>query len=188
MNPRLESHPLVSRPGVRRSTPRRVRDELRKAFFTAVTVVVAALAVETIRAEERKDISIADLAWLAGSWSVTEGELTVEEHWTKPSRNIMLGMGRTIRGGKTILFEYLRVESRDDGIYYVAHPNAAQGTDFKLTSFDGRRAIFENPANDYPKRILYRRETDGSVTAVIDAGKAEPPESVKEFKYRALER
>src|SRR5687767_12522141 len=69
--------------------------------------------------------SIADLVWIAGDWQTAPSPgRQVEEHWTKPAGGTMIGMGRTIAGGKTAEFEYLRLEQRADAIYYVAHPKA----------------------------------------------------------------
>jgi hypothetical protein len=116
--------------------------------------------------------SIADLAWIAGDWQTAAGGRSqVEEHWTQPAGGTMIGMGRTIAGGKTAEFEYLRLEQRADAVYYVAHPKArSPGTDFKLTRLNGHEAVFENPQHDFPKRILYRKNADGSLTASIDGG------------------
>jgi hypothetical protein len=86
-----------------------------------------------------------------------------------------------------VFFEYLRIEARLDGIYYVAHPRGRPGTDFKLTGFDGREAIFENPEHDFPKRVLYRRDPDGSLTARVDGG-AGVDEGAQEFHYRPREK
>ncbi len=83
----------------------------------------------------------------------------------------MLGMSRTVAGDKTVEFEYLRIEQRADGIYYVAHPKArCPGTDFKLTRASATEAIFENPQHDFPKRIIYRKTGDDALTASIDGG------------------
>jgi hypothetical protein len=82
----------------------------------------------------------------------------------------MMGVSRTVAGDKTVEFEYLRIEQREDGIYYVAHPKArCPGTDFKLTRASASEAVFENPQHDFPKRIIYRKTDDG-LTASIDAG------------------
>jgi hypothetical protein len=116
--------------------------------------------------------AIADLAWIAGDWQTAAGGRSqVEEHWTQPAGRTMIGMGRTIAGGKTTEFEYLRLEQRADAIYYVAHPKArSPGTDFKLTRVSAQEAVFENPQHDFPKRIIYRKNVDGSLTASIDGG------------------
>jgi len=129
--------------------------------------------------------SIEDLAWMAGNW-VSEGAIRTEESWTPPGGGTLIGMGRTIRGGKTIFFEYLRIESRADGIYYVAHPKARPGTDFRLTHLEAGKAVFENPAHDFPKRITYRLEADGTLVARVegDARSAEPPQDIRYRRVR----
>jgi hypothetical protein len=69
---------------------------------------------------------IPDLAWISGHWQTAPGgRARIEEHWTQPTGGSMIGMGRTIANNKTVEFEYLRIEQRTDGIYYVASPNAS---------------------------------------------------------------
>ena len=116
--------------------------------------------------------AITDVSWIAGDWQTPSGgRRQIEEHWTKPAGGSMMGMSRTVAGDKTVEFEYLRIEQRTDGVYYVAHPQArCPGTDFKLTRASATEAVFENPQHDFPKRIIYRKTGDDSLTASIDAG------------------
>lgn len=115
--------------------------------------------------------TMSDLSWIAGDWQTAPGgRRQIEEHWTAVAGGSMMGISRTIAGDKTVEFEYLRIEQRADGIYYVAHPKArCPGTDFKLTRASANEAVFENPQHDFPKRIIYRKTDDG-LTASIDAG------------------
>jgi len=99
-----------------------------------------------------------------------KGSLLIEERWTEPASNMMLGVSRTVRGDKVVEFEFLRIEARADGLYYVAQPGGRPPTDFKLTRWDGTEAIFENPRHDFPKRVIYRRMPDNVVTARVDGG------------------
>jgi Domain of unknown function (DUF6265) len=116
--------------------------------------------------------TLADLAWLTGDWQTPPGgRAQIEEHWTKAAGGSMIGMGRTVAGEKTWEFEYLRIEQRADGIYYVAHPKGqCPGTDFKLTRASATEAVFENPQHDFPKRIIYRKSSDDALAASIDGG------------------
>ena len=39
-------------------------------------------------------------------------------------------------------------------IYYVAQPKGHPGADFKLTGYDGTRAVFENPQHPYTRKLM----------------------------------
>lgn len=113
--------------------------------------------------------SISGLAWFAGSWETDDHGRYVEEHWTRLAGGTMLGMSRTVREGKTIAFEFIRLESRPDGIFYVAQPQGRPPVDFKLAELQGQEATFVNPAHgDHLKKIVYRKNSDGSLTARIE--------------------
>ena len=129
--------------------------------------------------------TLADLGWMSGDWQTAPGGRTqIEEHWTVAAGASMIGMGRTVAGDKTVEFEYLRIEQRADGIYYVAHPKGrCPGTDFKLTRASATEAVFENPQHDFPKRVIYRKGADDSMTASIDGGEGTKAMS---FAYRRI--
>jgi hypothetical protein len=83
----------------------------------------------------------------------------------------MIGMSRTLVGDRTASFEFLRIEERADAIFYVASPKGlCPATDFKLTRLSGQELVFENPQHDFPKRIIYRKNSEGGLTAIVDAG------------------
>ncbi|MCI0629390.1 MAG: DUF6265 family protein [Phycisphaerales bacterium] len=107
------------------------------------------------------DPSLNAVSWLAGTWGSEEGQSRSEEHWTQPSGGTMIGMNRTIRDGRTVFFEYLRIERGPDGIVYLASPKGRHPPmPFKLVKSDQNMAVFENPEHDFPQRVIYRREGD----------------------------
>ena len=147
---------------------------LRRLLLCIVSAVLVSLLAPSMGTQAQTTTpapTISDLSWLAGDWQTAPGGRSqTDEHWTHPAGGSMLGMSRTVAGGRTYEFEYLRIEQREDGIYYVAHPKArCPGTDFKLTSVTSTEAVFENPAHDFPKRITYKRTAAGLV-ANVDAG------------------
>ncbi len=126
---------------------------------------------------------IEDLAWLSGDWETAPGRAQIDEHWTRHAGGSMFGVSRTVAGGKTVFFEYLRIETRAADIFYVAHPRArTPGTDFKLVKLNAQEAVFENLAHDFPKRIIYRKNTDGSITARIEGDGTEKAKP-QDFRY-----
>lgn len=109
-----------------------------------------------------------DLKFLSGTWRMQRGSTTVEETWTSNVGGVMLGVSRTMRGDKTVFFEFLRIEKRADGAtYYVAQPRGNPPTDFKLTSAEGGTVTFENPSHDFPQKIVYERVSDDTLRARI---------------------
>lgn len=106
---------------------------------------------------------LAILSWLEGAWIDPEGGArTVEEHWIVPRGGLMLGVNRSIRDGRAVGFEFLRIETRDDAsIVYVAQPNGrSPGTDFPLVEHAEHRAVFRNPDHEFPDTLIYERDGD----------------------------
>ncbi len=118
---------------------------------------------------------------MAGRWQGPSGAGLVDEHWSHAAGDSMLGMSRFVSKGRTAFFEYLRIETRPDGLVYIAHPKARTGVEFKLVRCSEREALFENPAHDHPKRILYRREADDRLTARIEGD-----EGAEDFRYTRM--
>lgn len=121
-------------------------------------------------------VTLHDFAWLAGDWQLASGARCVEEHWTLPSSNMLVGTSRTVEGGRTVAFEFLRIEARADGVYYVAQPGGRPPVDFKLSSENATELVFLNPGHaDHLKRIVYRREGETGLAARVegeDSGRA----------------
>jgi hypothetical protein len=118
------------------------------------------------------------LRFIEGDWRGESGKARIEEHWIEAAGGTMLGVSRTIVSGKTVAFEFLRIEARADGIFYVAQPNGSAPTDFKLTKLSAGEAVFENPQHDHPKIIRYRLGEDTLVAEV------EGDEGKQEFRFR----
>jgi hypothetical protein len=109
--------------------------------------------------------SIDALSWLPGCWRGTANQREFREHWLPLRGSLLVGAGHTVNAGRTQDFEYMRVEPRTDGLYYVAVPSGQKETAFKLASreTDGPDTIFTfaNATNAFPQSIIYRRATGG---------------------------
>lgn len=153
------------------STHPRAGQPYLAALVAAVTLSLSPLLLQMVAKQVQDEGSahrIEDLAWITGHWVRTSGRARTEELWTAVAGGTTFGLSRTVAGEKTVEFEYLRIETRPDGIYYVAHPNARPGTDFKLVRLEGGEAVFENLAHDFPQRIIYRKNSDGSLFVRIE--------------------
>jgi hypothetical protein len=128
---------------------------MKQSLGLVALLVVVATAVEGRQAKPTLD----SLAWMAGSWSGTSRGLEMEEHWTGPKGNSMIGMHRDVGKGRTLCFEFLRIEQTADAIVYLSMPDGrSPATPFPLKEVSGTRVVFENPTHDFPQRIIYWKD------------------------------
>ena len=141
-----------------------------KTLFALVLAALATTssAAQTVRPPAKA--TIAQIAWIAGTWSGGGGGATFEERWTPPAGGAMLAVSRTLKGDRMVAFEFLRIVERNGGLVYVAQPDGRPPTDFVLTEIAADSATFENPSHDFPKMIRYARQADGSLEARISDG------------------
>jgi hypothetical protein len=95
-------------------------------------------------------------AWMSGRWTATVGNVQMEEYWSAPGGGMMLGLHRDI-GAKKTSFEFMRIEARGEQLVFVAQPSGRPPTEFPAKSVGKSRIVFENPAHDFPKRVIYWR-------------------------------
>ncbi len=127
------------------------------------------------QANPTQSFALEDLAFMTGCWQgpfqSRSGAGTMEEYYTTPSANVMLGTTRYIANGQTVSFEFSLLIQDSVGIILRPYPNGKPSADdFRLTHLEGERAMFESPEHDYPKRIHYWTEEDGTRVARIDGG------------------
>jgi hypothetical protein len=113
--------------------------------------------------------TLQDFAWLAGHWRIEQADRIIDEHWMVPAGNLMMGMARNVQAGKVREYEFTLLRQEPNGdILYVASPAKQSEATFKLTSLRDGEAVFENPEHDFPKKIVYARQADGSLLAWIE--------------------
>lgn len=121
--------------------------------------------------------------WLVGQWCGSSTERRIEEVWLDEAGGALLGLSRTVNNSGTESFEFMRLVSggKDAGLY--VQPNGAAPTLFTLATQGENWATFENKANDFPKRIAYRR--DGAALKASISGPDEEGNTLEiAFDYR----
>lgn len=113
--------------------------------------------------------SVESLGWLQGCWEGGDRSTQISEHWMSPAGGSMLAMSRTVKGGQTVAYEFIRVSRNDAGdVYFTARPSGQPEASFKLVRVGDREVVFENSEHDFPQRIIYRLGADGSLVARIE--------------------
>jgi len=140
------------------------------ATIVALAVVLGPLDEARAQRGTRARGTVAQLAWLAGTWRGGDGPVSFEERWTPPAGGAMLAVSRTLKGDRMVAFEFLRIVERDGALIYIAQPNGRPATEFTLTAITAESATFENPTHDFPKMIRYSKRADGSIEARVSDG------------------
>lgn len=108
------------------------------------------------------------LHWLAGCWASELDEPGSGELWMAPAGGTMLGMARTLKGGRTVQFEFMQIRESALGVVFIAHPSAQAGTRFAAVEIGANVAVFEQRGPDFPQRVAYRLLPDGRLAARIE--------------------
>jgi len=116
---------------------------------------------------------LADLAWLEGCWRGAVNKREFREHWLPLRGDLLIGVSHTVLDGKTQDYDYLRLELRADGIWYVTLSPGQTESAFKLsdvaTDTDGDMTFtFDNSRDTFPQHIRYRHGSEGWLYAQID--------------------
>ncbi len=133
----------------------------------ALPTTMRAQGVAPSRAFAR--IALDTLGWMSGCWRGDAGNGTViEEHYTAPTRNQLLGTTRYVRNGRSIDFEFTSIISDSTGITLNAQPRGVPPTPFSLDSLTPSLARWSNPHHDFPQRIQYSRLHRDTLVARIE--------------------
>jgi hypothetical protein len=149
---------------------------LASALTPALAQTPAATAQEPATANAPAPVgapsTLEPLGWLHGCWDGKVNQRDFREEWLPLRGDMMIGVSHTVSQGKTQDFEYLRLELRPEGIFYVAVPSGKKETSFRLSgrTREGESEIFtfENPIDEFPQRIIYRRGSEGWLYAHVE--------------------
>jgi Domain of unknown function (DUF6265) len=131
--------------------------------------------------------AIAKLTWLAGNWRMERNNRVVDEQWMIPAGGVMLGMGRTVVKGKEVEHEFLQIREGPGGaLFYIAMPSGQKEAAFQVKSQTDTSVVFENQLHDFPQRISYTLQPDGSLLAAIEGTSPDGEAKRIEFPYQKV--
>jgi len=111
--------------------------------------------------------ALGNLAFMAGCWNGDAGRgRVIAESWTPPTINVMLGTTRYLAGDRTVSWEFTLIEADSGRITMTPHPRGQVPTPFRLVRLAPDTVVFENPAHDFPQRIIYRRAADTLIARI----------------------
>jgi uncharacterized protein DUF6265 len=139
---------------------------MRTSRMMLPVAVVAAIAGLSSAATQAAPLD--RLRWLGGCWELRRGPRVTFEMWMLPEGGMMLGASRSVVNGVVREVEQLRLSLRGDTLVYTALPSGQQETEFKAVIVSDSGFAVENPAHDFPQRIIYSRRGADSLLARIE--------------------
>lgn len=97
--------------------------------------------------------------FFGGTWKV-DGKKTFEK-W-EVAGDSLLGKGYKIKDGAEELSENLEIKCLEGKLYYLAtvpDQNDGKTVGFALTSSSENEMTFENPEHDFPKKLIFKKES-----------------------------
>lgn len=110
---------------------------------------------------------------LMGDWidSISEPGAVIHEQWQRTDDGFHSGLGFVMVEQDTVFIEHLSLACDSIGAvsYDVRVPSQNEGgtVRFPLTACIGDSMVFENPAHDFPQRIVYAFQANGDWIARV---------------------
>jgi uncharacterized protein DUF6265 len=149
----------------------------RPVSLAAVLVIFSAAVIAQPQGIQR-------VAWLQGCWELSSPERTVEEQWMAPRARSMIGMSRTVRGGKLVAYEMVLIREDGPGLAYEAHPSGQPVATFRSTTVSSSQVVFEDPSHDFPQQVGYQLKEDALLAWI--AGSQNGKSRRAEFPYKRV--
>ena len=159
-------------------------------------MAASAQAPEAIGTAGPARASVEQLAWVAGNWTGTLGDRTIQQHWTAPLAGSMIATYRSIRENRPTLYELLAIEQEGDGVvlrikHFAPGPGLVsqeakdESMNHPLVRLDGRTAVFEGGAAANPARITFTSPDPSALTITVERRRDGALTST-DFRYRRI--
>ena len=136
----------------------------------------AALVLGLAFAPAAMAASIADLAWMTGTWSGAAGPGVLEENWTVPRDGSIQSVVRMTSGGQTSMVELIVIEEEDDTLVLRLQqwdpgmkPRTEAPTVMKLSELGENMVAFSVVGEGMFNTLGYSRDGDTFTISITNA-------------------
>lgn len=141
--------------------------------------------------------TINDLTWLSGSWRGEKDSGVIEEQWSRPEGDAMMGMFRWVKSDGVFFYEFMTIEQNKEGLTLrIKHFNPGLiGWEEKdksfscvLTQLDSEKAVFFAREKEEPLWLVFEKKEKGLEIYFVSGGNSPKPESVFRFEHHDLKK
>lgn len=129
--------------------------------------LIALLVTSSGLAEVGDEPTVADLAWMTGSWIGPFGEQMLEENWNQPSAGTIACLVRITGDDQMRMLELILIEEVDNSLLFRVRqwlpgyvPRRAEVQLMTLAEISDRRVSFDGVGDSDFKRLTYSRPTE----------------------------
>lgn len=139
--------------------------------FNLIIFILLCFVATSVQAQPDAKTVLSKLSWVTGTWirtNNTKANRSQTETWVTTPTGYS-GKYVTIINGDTSFVEKFSLLIKDKAVFYVAHgPKDSVPVYFRLTGISETGFIAENPANEFPKKVTYRRTKNNLTTVITD--------------------
>lgn len=140
---------------------------MKYLFFAGLLILSHSLFAQKMQ--------IKDLHFISGVWVMQHEWGDMEENWSAPMGNSMMGSFRCVKDGKPLFYEFMLIEQTDSvPVMYLRHfnPRSIAWEDkekpnvYPLSVLEKNKAVFEQA--DKKLRLKFVRKDEQHLTITLD--------------------
>lgn len=159
-----------------------MENRIVRTFVVVLVVSVACItwitSIPVVAQTNTKPVSkitLEDLTFISGRGTGNLGGGVIDEQWSLPAGDSMMGMFRYVKDRKAVFYEFLLIEQTAEGpVLRLKHFNPgligreekAEVFSYPLVEFSENRAAFERP--DKATRLTFHRKSPDSLSVTLD--------------------
>ena len=118
------------------------------------------------------------LDWMRGEWIRDQAGDKLEEIWSAPSGDSLIGMFRWAKGNRAWMFELMSITVEKGQVRFrlkhfdrnmIGWEEKDQALSYTLKSQGPREVIFENPKRNDPRRFIYALDEQGRLVVRLES-------------------
>lgn len=145
-----------------------------KKTTSLIFILLTTIACQRKDSMEKDQIKKTD--WLIGKWENKTNVGTLSENWERVNDSTFKALSLFIKDKDTIHKESIILQQKGETVIYttiIKGQNNDKPISFQMKEDVEKGLIFENPKNDYPKKIGYKKTINGIITEIsgLQSGK-----------------
>jgi len=153
---------------------------------TIITSIIAAICFTSCKTDSSNKSfeKLEKMSWLIGEWENKMPDGVLTETWVVYNDSIFAGRTLFIKDKDTLHSEEIVLTQKGETLLYiptVKGQNDNKPIEFKMSETKTENEFaFENPAHDYPQKIVYKKVSDTNLVATI-SGKQQGKQSSESY-------